>query len=72
MPVRRHDEPIEVLLELPGEPRLADASLADDADEARLPLALGGVEQVLEQAQVVVPPDERRLEPHVPALTAAA
>ena len=57
--------------ELPGEPALADAGRADDADEARPPLAARGVEQVLEQAQLVVAADERRLERVAAVATAA-
>ena len=56
------DQPVEVLLELPRQARLADPRRPHDAHEARLPLACAGVEQVLEQAQLLVPPDERRLE----------
>ena len=48
--------------ELPGEAALADARGTDDRHQARAPLPAGGVEQVLEQAQLVVAADERRLE----------
>ena len=44
----------------------------DDADTSRdAALALGGVEQVLEQAQLLVAPDERRLERLAPVAPAA-
>ena len=42
--------------------RLADAGRADDADQARAALAGRGVEEVLEQAQLVVAAHERGLE----------
>ncbi len=51
--------------------RLADARRADDRHEAGPPLAARGVEQVLEQAQLVVAAHERRLE-GVGAAAAAA
>ena len=56
------DQPVDVLEELPGEARLADAGRPDDADEPRPALAAGRVEQVLELAQLLVAADERRLE----------
>ena len=62
VPPDRLDQPVDVLEELPGEPRLADAGRADDADQPRPALAAGGVEQVLELAQLLVAADERRLE----------
>ena len=58
----RLDEAVEVLEELPGEPGLADPARPDHADEAGPALARRGVEQVLEQAQLVVATDERGLE----------
>ena len=54
------DHAVEVLLELPGEPALADAGLADDRHEPGAPLARRRVELLLEEAQLVVPADERR------------
>ena len=62
MPADRLDQAVDVLQELPGEPALADAGRADDRDEAGPPLAGRRVEEVLEQAQLVVAADERRLE----------
>ena len=56
------DEAVDVLQELPGEPALADAGRADDRHEPGAAVAAGGVEQVLEQPQLVVAADERRLE----------
>ena len=55
-------EPVDVLLELPGEARLADPGDADDRDELGLALLGGRVEQLLDQAQLAVAADERRLE----------
>ena len=39
---------VEVLLELPGQPRLADAGDADDRDEVRLALLCRPVEMLLD------------------------
>ena len=50
------------LSELPRKPRLADPGRADDRHDPQPLLALGGVEQVLEQSQLVLAADERRLE----------
>ena len=58
----RLDDAVEVLEELPAEPRLADARGADHRHEAGPPLAAGRVEQVLEQAELDVAADERGLE----------
>ena len=55
-------EPVDVLLELPGEPRLADAGDAVDRDELRAALVGGGVEELLDEPQLAVSADERRLE----------
>ena len=71
MPPDLLDDAVEVLLELPGEPALADARLADERDEARASLAPDRVELLLEEAQLVGPADERRLE-RVRAARAAA
>ena len=62
MPPDRLDQAVDVLQELPRQAALADARRADDAHQPRPPLAAGGVEQVLEQAQLLVAADERRLE----------
>ena len=62
MPVRALADPVEVLLELPGQPMLPDPGLTDDRDQARLALPPGGVEQVLDQAQLLVTAHERRFQ----------
>ena len=62
MPVRELRDAVEVLVELPGEARLADAGDAGDGDEVRAPAALAVVEEVLDQPQLAVAADERRLE----------
>ena len=56
------EQAVEVLEELPGEPRLPDAARADHAHETRPALPARGLEQVLELAELLVPADERRLE----------
>src|SRR5438270_8827828 len=62
MPEHVIDRTVEVLLELPGEARLADAGDADDRDEVRLPFLRRAVEVLLHEAQLSRPADERRLE----------
>src|ERR1019366_10813023 len=61
VPVDRLADPVDVLLELPGEPALADPARAGDRDEPGPPIAAGRGDQVLEQAQLFVPSHERRL-----------
>ncbi len=56
------DQAVDVLEELPSQPRLADPGRADDAHEACPALARRGVEEVLEQAEFVVAAHERGLE----------
>ena len=51
------------------EPRLADAGDAGDRDELRLPSSAERVEQLLDEPELAVAADERRLEarrPHAP------
>ena len=62
VPVRDLGDPVEVLVELPREPRLADPGDAGHRDEVRL--APGGalVEEVLDPAQLAVAADERGLQ----------
>jgi hypothetical protein len=62
MPPDRLDQAVDVFEELPGEAGLADAGRTDDADEPRPLLAAGRMEEVLEEAELVGAPDERRLE----------
>ena len=62
VPVHVAGEAVDVLLELPREPRLADPGDPDDRDEAGLPLVARGVEEILDQAQLSVAADERGLE----------
>ena len=56
-------EPVDVLLELPREARLADAADADDRDEVRSAVLGRRVEELLDEPELAVAPDERRLEP---------
>ena len=60
-------QPVDVVEELAPQPGLADAGRAGDRDQPRSAPLDGAVEQLLEQAQVAVAPDERRLE-HLLAL----
>ena len=59
--VRR--EAVDVLLELPGEPRLADAGDAAHEHELRAPLLGAGMEELLHEPKLAVAADERRLQP---------
>ncbi len=72
VPVDQLDEPVDVLLELPGQPALADPGDPQDRHEPGTPVAGRGVEQLLEQAQLVLASDERGLETGRPAEPAAA
>ena len=70
MPIDQVDDAVEVLLQLPQESALADPRDPGERHEARLAVACGGVEQVLELRQLVVPADERRLEGRGPTFAA--
>ena len=50
MPVRDLGEPVEVLVELPRKPGLADAADARDRDQLRLALVGARVEEILDSA----------------------
>src|SRR5581483_6805133 len=63
VPPRVLREAVEVLEELPREARLADPGDAGDLDELRLRLLGGGVVELLDEPQLALAPDERRLEP---------
>jgi hypothetical protein len=54
-------EPVHVLVELPQQARLADPGLAGDRHQTRGTELDRPVEQVLEQTQVGVATDQRRL-----------
>ena len=63
MPPHALDDPVEVLVELPPEPRLADPGDAGDRNEVGLALFRRGMEELLHLPQLAVAADERRLEP---------
>lgn len=56
------DQAVDVLLELPRKPRLADPRDADDGHETGLALVGRRVEELPDEAEFRVAPDERRLE----------
>ena len=62
VPVDIADQAVDVLLELPGEARLAGAGLSGDRHEAQTAIPLRGVQQVLEQPELLIAAHERRLE----------
>ena len=62
MPADRLEHAVDVLQELPGQAALADPGRPGHRHEAGATLARRRVEEVLEQAQLVVAADERRLE----------
>ena len=62
MPVDDLLDPVEVLVELPGEARLADAGDAGHRHELRTLLVGGRVEELLDLPELAVAADERRLE----------
>src|SRR5206468_8756464 len=55
-------DPVEVLVELPGEARLADARDSRDRHEVCLLVVGGCVEEILDLPQLAVAPDEGRFE----------
>ena len=55
-------ETVDVLEELPAQARLADAGDAHDGDKVRPSLRRGGVEELLDEAELSVSSHERRLE----------
>ena len=71
VPVDVLRDAVDVLLELPHQPALADAARPGDRDEPHPPVAADGVEHLLELAQLLVAADERRLERVRAALAAA-
>ena len=71
MPVDELADAVDVLLELPDQPALADAAGPGDADQPRAGLASDGMQHVLELAQLLVTAGERGLEGVGAALPAA-
>ena len=63
MPVGRLRQAVDVLVELPAEPRLSDPRDPGHGYELRPPLLGAGVEEVLDLAELALAADERRLEP---------
>ena len=55
-------QPVDVLLELPADPRLPDPGRSRHQDQARSAFALGGVQHVLDQSELHGPPHERSLQ----------
>jgi hypothetical protein len=62
MPVHDLRQAVEILVELPDQPRLADPGDAGDRDQVRLLLVGADVEDVLDLAQLAVASDERGLQ----------
>ena len=69
MPPDPVGEPVHVLEELPRQPCLADAGGPEHADQPGPALAHRGMQQILEQAQLVGATNERRFEHVRPATT---
>ena len=63
VPVHDLAQPVEVLVELPGQPRLADPRDPRHRDQLRPTLVGTDVEQVLDLPQLAVTADKRRLQP---------
>ena len=59
VPAHVRGQPVDVLLELPGQAGLPDPWLALDDEHGRAPRLLGRVEELLDQAQLAVPGDQR-------------
>ncbi len=71
-PVERLGQPVEVLLELPGEARLADARRADHRDQVGTPVGDGPSHRLLQERELLVAADQRGLDPERRATPAAA
>ena len=70
MPTNASSNGVEVFLELPRQPALADAGNAGNRHEPHAPFASRGVEHVLQQPELPVSADERRLQSLRPVATA--
>src|SRR5437588_11264865 len=62
MPPKVVEQPVHVLLELPRQPRLADAGDPDDREQMTLALVRARMEELLREAHLPLTPDERRFE----------
>ena len=62
VPVDVLGQPVDVLLQLPPQPRLADTGRTGDQHQARASLVLGRVQHVLQEAELDGSPDEGRLQ----------
>ena len=71
VPVDRLEDAIEVLLELPGQPALADPARSGHRHEPRLAVASGRAYEILQQAQLFVAAHEWRFR-HVRAALSTA
>jgi len=71
MPPDHVDQSVDVLQELPRQARLADPSDPDHGEQVRAALVGARVEEILQQPELAVAADERRLEPGGPELAAA-
>ena len=71
MPPDAFQQAVHVLEELPGQARLPDARRPDHGHEPAPPFAPRRVEQLLQEAQLVLPPDEGRLQRLRPVPAAA-
>ena len=63
VPPDRVDDPVEVLVELPRQARLADPGDPGHRNEMGPPFRRAAVEELLDQLQLALAPDERRFEP---------
>ena len=61
-PIQDLGQALDVLGELPGEPRLPDAGGAEDRNERRSPLRLDALQRLLQHGELLVPANQSRLE----------
>ncbi len=69
VPPDRLGDAVEVLEEFPGQTRLPDAGNTDDRHQTRGALFARAVQQLLEEAELAITPDKRRLETRRPQRT---
>ncbi len=62
VPVHVLGQAVDVFLELPGEPRLADPGDPRNRDKLRTPILGGGMEELLDETKLSLATHERRLE----------
>ena len=72
MPQHVVGQSVDVLLKLPGEPRLANTGHSHDRHESSTALVGRGVEQLFHEVEISLTTNERRFQPNASALPSAS